>query len=123
MPELYHWAQMFRATNWEELQMLAEKNEDVRKCVVEIKELTADERMRMECEAREDYYRRLSGAEKYGIEQGIDIGKAQTLVANIENAVKNLNLPLEQVCSALGTTTEAYHNAKEVCNKNTSSGE
>lgn len=124
MPELYQWAQMFRATSWEELRMLAEKNEDVRECVLEIKELTADERMRMECEAREDYYRRLYGAELYGIEQGIeqgiDIGKAQNLVSNVENAMRNLNLPLEQVCSALGTMTDAYQKAKEVCEENAS---
>lgn len=119
MPELYHWAQMFRATSWEELHMLAEKNEDVRKCVVEIKELTADERMRMECEAREDYYRRLSCAEKYGIEQGIeqgiDMGKAQMLVSSVENAMKNFDLSLEQTCAGLGATTEEYYKAKEIC--------
>lgn len=38
----------------------SEENNDVRECVVEIKELSADERLRMQCEAREDYYRRLS---------------------------------------------------------------
>ena len=120
MPELYHWAQMFRATTWEELHMLAEKNRDMRECVYEIKKLTADEKMRMQCEAREDYYRRLSGATKYGIEQGIDIGKAQMLIANIENAMRNFDLSLEQACEGLGTTVEAYQKAEAACVQNNS---
>lgn len=120
MPELYHWAQMFRATTWEELHMLAEKDKDMRECVYEIKKLTADEKMRMQCEAREDYYRRLSGATKHGIEQGIDMGKAQMLIVNIENAMRNFNLSLEQACEGLGTTIEAYQKAEAACGQNQS---
>lgn len=121
MPELYHWAQMFRANKWEELRKAAEGNEEMEEFVFEVKKLTADERARMELEARRDYYRRLADVEDYGIEQGvehgieegIDIGKARALVSNIDNAMKNLHLSLEEACAGLGTTQEAYLEAKE----------
>ncbi len=105
MPELYHWAQMFKATSWEEVKMLAKKDEGIQECVLTWKELTDDERARMQYEAREDYQRRLKDAELYGIEKN--------LVSNIESAMHNLNLTLEQACAALGVTLDVYKSAKE----------
>ncbi len=109
MPELYHWAQMFKATSWEEVMMLAKKNEGIEECVLTWKELTDDERARMQYEARLDYQRRLKDAELYGIEKGIE----KNLVSNIENVMHNLNLTLEQACAALGVTLDVYRTAKE----------
>lgn len=57
MPELYHWAQLFQATTWEEIKMLADNNEDMKDCVVTIKKLTADEKTRQQLEAREKHQR------------------------------------------------------------------
>lgn len=113
MPELYHWAQLFKAASWEEMRMLAEENEGIKECVVTLKELSADERARMQYEARVDYQRRLKDAELYGIEQGIEKGIEKNLVYTIDNAMHNLNLSLEQACMALGVTLEAYKTAKE----------
>ena len=53
MPEFYYWARLFKATTWEEIQMLAEKNETIQKSIVTLKELTADEKAKMQMEARE----------------------------------------------------------------------
>lgn len=113
MPELYHWAQMLKATSWEEVRMLAKKDEGIQECVLTWKELTDDERARMQYEARVDYQRRLKDAELYGIEQGIEKGIEKNLVSNIENAMHNLNLTLEQACAALGVTLDVYRTAKE----------
>lgn len=109
MPELYHWAQMFKATSWEEVMMLVKKNEGIEECVLTWKELTDDERARMQYEARLDYQRRLKDAELYGIEKGME----KNLVSNIENVMHNLNLTLEQACAALGVTLDVYRTAKE----------
>ena len=113
MPELYHWAQVFKAASWEEMRMLAKENEGIKECVVTLKELTADERARMQYEAREDYQRRLKDAELYGVEQGIEKGIEKNLVYSVDNAMHNLNLTLEQACTALGVTLESYQTAKE----------
>lgn len=44
MPELYQWAQLFKAEMWEKMRMFAEKSAAINECVVTYKELTADER-------------------------------------------------------------------------------
>lgn len=124
-PELYHWARLFKAQTWEEMRMLAEKNETIRECVFTYKELTADEKARMQSEAREDYYRRLSWAEERGlqkgiekgVEQGLERGKKETarnLISNIEHAMESFHVGVESACEGLGTTVEAYHAAKKL---------
>ena len=55
--ELDSWAELFRSRTWEELQMLAEKEPIFKKVATEVKEISAEERIRMQCEAREDYNR------------------------------------------------------------------
>ncbi len=47
--------------------------------------------------------------EKRGIEKGI----AQNLVKNIDSAMKNLGIDLQQACEALGTSIEEYENAQK----------
>ena len=53
--KLYEWAKLFKATTWEELKMLAEKNEYIADTVVTLRQLSDDEKIRMQCQAREDY--------------------------------------------------------------------
>ena len=53
--ELYEWAKLFKATTWEEIKMLAEKNEFIADTVVTLRQLSDDEKIRMQCQAREDY--------------------------------------------------------------------
>ena len=69
MPEIYYWARLFKATTWEEIQMLAEKNESIKKSIVTLKELTADERAKMQMEARERYRRDMVAAQDFVREQ------------------------------------------------------
>lgn len=51
------WARFFKATTWEEINMLAQNNEAIKEAAATVYQLTQEERIRMECEAREDYYR------------------------------------------------------------------
>lgn len=53
--ELYEWAELFKATTWEEIRMLAEKNVYIADTVVTLRQLPADEKIRMQCQAREDF--------------------------------------------------------------------
>lgn len=52
---LYQWAKLFAATTWEELTMIAKNNEIMKDVVVTMKELTEDEKIRLQCEARRRY--------------------------------------------------------------------
>ena len=49
-----------------------------------------------------------------GEKRGIETGTAQTLVKNIDSAMKNLGINLQQACEALGTSIEEYENAKQM---------
>ena len=48
-----------KAITWEEIKMLASKNEFIQEASETIYQLSQKEQVRLQCEAREDYYRRL----------------------------------------------------------------
>lgn len=54
---IYDWARFFKATTWEEIKMLAEHNVFLEEAAETVYQLSAEEKIRMPCEAREDYYR------------------------------------------------------------------
>lgn len=56
--QIDYWASLFKATTWEELVMLAEKNESIAEATETVYKLSQEEMIRLQCEAREDYYRR-----------------------------------------------------------------
>lgn len=56
-----HWASLFKATTWEELKMLAKSDKYLQDAVDSVYVLTQDEKIRQQCEAREDYRRRTAG--------------------------------------------------------------
>lgn len=59
--KLYHidcWASLFKATTWEEIRMLAQKDEYIRDAAGTIYQVSQEEMIRLQCEAREDYFRR-----------------------------------------------------------------
>lgn len=48
--------------------------------------------------------------EGYG--EGFDEGRCRTLVESVENAINNFHFDVKTVCEGLGTTVEAYEDAK-----------
>ena len=98
MPEIYYWARLFKATTWEEIRMLAEKNESIKKSIITLKELTADEKAKMQMEARERYRRDIVAAQDFGREQGMEQSKQeiQSLKDNLQQShVENAKLQKE----------------------------
>ena len=73
--KLLKWASIFKAETLEELEQLARGEEVFENMVVTMKKLSEDEKIRMQCEAREDYERSLlteyNAGKSEGIEQGI----------------------------------------------------
>ena len=58
---IYHtdyWASLFKSTTWEEIKMLAQKDDYIKEASDTIYQLSQEEKIRLQCEAREDYYRR-----------------------------------------------------------------
>ena len=55
---------------------------------------------------------RMIEREKYN--EGINQGKAGSLVNSVDNLIKNLDLSLEEACTALGSSVQEYEKAKEL---------
>ena len=55
--EIDRWAKLFKATTWEDLRMIAEKNKYMSEAAEEMYQLNEDEIIREQCMAREEYYR------------------------------------------------------------------
>ena len=53
-----YWASLFKSTTWEEIKMLAQKDDTIKEASNTIYQLSQEEKIRLQCEAREDYYRR-----------------------------------------------------------------
>lgn len=68
--DLYYWARLFQAESWEEIAMLAEKNEAMKEAADTIRKLNADERIKMQCEAREQLEHDMASAYQHGIDVG-----------------------------------------------------
>lgn len=96
-PELYYWAQLFKATTWEEIGMLAEKSESISEGIVTLKQLTEDEKIRMQCEAWDDYQKNIISIERLGIEKGREIQQKHS----IEKMLKK-GLTEEDICEIAG---------------------
>jgi predicted transposase/invertase (TIGR01784 family) len=75
--KLVKWAKIFRAKTMAELETLAAGEEVLKSMVAHIRELSEEEKIRQQCEAREDYERRLlteyRAGERSGIEQGVEL--------------------------------------------------
>ena len=68
--DLYQWAKLFKATTWEEIKMLADKDSSISEFTVTLHEMTEDEKIYYQCLARERYERDRASCLAYGIEQG-----------------------------------------------------
>lgn len=87
------WARFFKAATWEEINMLAQENANLKEAATTVYQLTQEERIRMECEAREDYYRTQLGWQKRLKKQADTI---EALTAEIERLRRQLESPTQE---------------------------
>ncbi|MDD6168946.1 MAG: Rpn family recombination-promoting nuclease/putative transposase, partial [Lachnospiraceae bacterium] len=81
--DLYYWAKLFQSRSWEEITMLAEKNEAIREAAATIKKLNADEKIKMQCEAREQLEHDMASAYHHGVDVGEKRGEERGRKAGI----------------------------------------
>ena len=55
--QIDYWASLFKSTTWEEIKMLAKDNNYISDAASTVYRLSQEEMIRLQCEAREDYYR------------------------------------------------------------------
>ena len=76
--KILKWAGIFKAETLEELEQLARGEEVFENMVVTMKKLSEDEKIRMQCEAREDYERSLLTEYNAGKREGIELERENT---------------------------------------------
>jgi chromosome segregation ATPase len=52
-----YWARLFKSRTWEELKMIAQRDENMMKAAEDLYTMNGDETIRAQCRARADYYR------------------------------------------------------------------
>ena len=96
---LHHWASFFKAATWEELKMLANQDEFIREASETVYQLSQEELVRLQCEAREDYYRRQRTIqhelEKLNT-QNVTIEKQTATIENQKDMIESQNVTIEE---------------------------
>ena len=81
---LYYWAQLFVAKTWKEWFEMADKSEAIKKAVVTLHQLSEDEKIKLQCEARERYWMDWQSSMRTNYQKGQAAGQA----AEKANALK-----------------------------------
>lgn len=75
--ELYYWARLFRAKTWEEIRMLSETKSYLNAAATQMYELSEDEKIQLQCEARERYAVDMTAGMKAGMKAGRKEGRKE----------------------------------------------
>lgn len=99
------WAALFQSTTWEDIKMIASKNEAIQEAAETMYRLSQDEKVRLQCEALDRYYRnqRTHQAQLEKIKQ----------MGNIEKKLKNAESKLEAVEEKLEVSEEKLEDTQE----------
>ena len=92
--QLNHWAALFKAKTWEELQMLAQDNNYFKEASETVYQLTQEEQIRQQCLAREDYNRTMKGIEYNLAAQKHEIATLKKDLADANEQISQQNKQL-----------------------------
>lgn len=84
-----YWASLFKATTWEEMKMLAEKNEYLSEASNTIFHLSADEQIQKRCRDREEYYQDLKAYENAIAQKDRELQNAHTNISKQQEIIQN----------------------------------
>ena len=87
--QIDHWASLFMAKTWEDFKMVAQTNEFMQEATETLYELNADETIRQQCLARQDYYRTQNSYKQLIEEQAEKIEEQKQLIAKLQEELKN----------------------------------
>jgi septal ring factor EnvC (AmiA/AmiB activator) len=93
------WARLFKSTTWEDIKMLA-KNEPIFKDAAEtLYDLNADETIRAQCRAREDYNRQQSAIKYHIKEITTELKKVTSEKQQLASENQQLTSKVQQITS------------------------
>lgn len=111
--QIDYWASLFKSTTWEELNMLAQNNEYIREASETIYQLTQEEKIRQQCEAREDYYRRQRGLTDMIEKQHAAIQKKDAAIQEQTEIIKHKDAVIIQLQNALASLQDEINALKQ----------
>jgi len=114
--ELYDWAKFIAAENEEELDMVAERNPEVKKAVVTLRKLSTDEHARDMYERREKARRDKYAHESDLREEGRVEGRAEGETSKAYSIASNLlsiNMPVDTIISVTGLNREQIESLRK----------
>jgi hypothetical protein len=93
--QIDYWASLFTCKDWEELTMLAKNNEYLKEATETVYELSQEEQIRIQCEAREDYNRRMLGIGRMLARQTRELKEKDAIIAEKDSIIAALKAQLE----------------------------
>lgn len=81
------WAALFKAETWEEIRMLASKNEYIKEAAETIFKFNTDAQIRKQCLDREEYYQDLRNYERVILEKDNSISKYEKVIEEKDNTI------------------------------------
>lgn len=108
---LYQWAKLFKAETWEEIKMLAEKNEYIEEAAVTMYDVSAEENIRLQCEARLRYEEDRATLFASGKRQGMQQGMEALVKDNLEEGISKERIlqKLQQYFALTMEQAEEYY--------------
>ena len=92
-----YWAALFKAKTWEEIKMLAEKNEYLNEASETMFQLSADELIKKRCRDREEYYQDLRNYERVIAQMKDTIADKDTTIADKDSKLEALTSEIEKL--------------------------
>ena len=111
---LYYWACVFKAKTWKEVLAMAEQSESIKKAVVTLRELSEDEKIRLQCEARERYQMDWQSSMRTSREKGRAEGLVEGIASGelkkaqeVASALAEKGMPVEEIAQIVGIEEKA----------------
>ena len=106
---LYYWACVFKAKTWKEVLAMTEQSESIKKAVVTLRELSEDEKIRQQCEAREryqmDWQSSMRTSREKGREEGRESGRKEGELQKAHDVAEALleeGMEIEKIAKIVG---------------------
>lgn len=113
------WAALFKSTTWEEIKMLAKNNEYIHEASGTIYKLTQEEKIRLQCEAREENLRLERYRKKLAAKEKAEYEKIQAESVKIRAEYEKTQAEYEKTQAEYEKTQNALKKAQdEIINKN-----
>lgn len=94
--DLDKWARLFKTLTWEEFKMISAGNKNMQEAGKTLFTLNEDDRIRYQCEAREDYRRTWGGVKQMMDELQREVEKLKALNEKKDTAINELKLSNEK---------------------------